>query len=119
HMAAACAEYLQADQLIYLTDVEGVLADGQVISHVHCDEIGSMVQNKTVSGGMVLKLEAAKRALEGGVRAVHIVGGTLPDSLLIAPTNPEARHSGEAPIRGTRVSRQPVSISTAKALSAA
>ncbi len=31
---------------------------------------------------MVLKLEAAKRALEGGVREVHIVGADLPDSLL-------------------------------------
>src|SRR5262249_5066441 len=73
HMAAACAEYLHADQLIYLTDVEGLLADGQVVSRVHCDAIGGLVQNKTVSGGMVLKLEAAKRALEGGVRGVHIV----------------------------------------------
>jgi len=81
HMAAACAEYLEADQLIYLTDVEGVLDGDKILCGVACEEIGNLVQKKTVSGGMVLKLEAAKRALEGGVSGVHIVGGAIPDGL--------------------------------------
>src|SRR5262249_38300089 len=68
HMAAACAEYVQADQLIYLTDVHGVLDGDKTRAGVACDEIGELVQRKIVSGGMVLKLEAAKRALEGGVK---------------------------------------------------
>src|SRR5262249_35563257 len=78
HMAAACAEYLGADQLIYLTDVAGVLQNEKVVSALAADEIESLVQNRTVSGGMILKLEASKRALEGGVKGVHIVGGTEP-----------------------------------------
>lgn len=75
HMAAACAEFVNADHLIYLTDVAGVLHGENVISAISCEEVEALVQARVVSGGMVLKLEAAKRALEGGVREVHIVGG--------------------------------------------
>jgi acetylglutamate kinase len=74
HMAAACAEFIGADHLIYLTDVAGVLHGEKVISAISCEQIQSLVHSRVVSGGMVLKLEAAKRALEGGVREVHIVG---------------------------------------------
>ena len=98
HMAAASAEYLEADQLIYLTDVEGVQEGGRTLAAVACDEIERLVQSKVVSGGMVLKLEAAKRAIEGGVRQVRIVGGTTPDALLLASHPQEA---GSVP--GTRV----------------
>ena len=108
HMAAACAEYLSADQLIYLTDVAGVLDGERVLSAVNCEEIEQLVQARVVSGGMVLKLEAAKRAIEGGVSIVHIVGGTTPNALL------EAFHSVEAAaqqpssdVPGTRVLPQP------------
>lgn len=75
HMAAAAAEFINADHLIYLTDVAGVLHGEQVISAISSEQVESLVHSRVVSGGMVLKLEAAKRALEGGVREVHIVGG--------------------------------------------
>ena len=75
HMAAASAEFIRAEQLIYLTDVAGVLDGEKVLSAISCEQIDQLVQSRVVSGGMVLKLEAAKRALEGGVRQVHIVGG--------------------------------------------
>lgn len=98
HMAAACAEFLSADQLIYLTDVAGVLDGERVLSAVSCQEIDRLVQCRVVSGGMVLKLEAAKRAIEGGVRQVRIVGGTTPEALLLAS------HAEEADsVPGTRV----------------
>jgi len=82
HMAAACAEYVRADALIYLTDVAGVLQGEELLQAVSCEEIGKLVASRVVSGGMVLKLEAAKRALEGGVGGVRIVGGTGPQALL-------------------------------------
>lgn len=84
HMAAASAEFLGADQLIYLTDVAGVLDGEKVLSVVGCEEIDRLVQRRVVCGGMVLKLEAAKRAIEGGVGRVRIVGGTTPEALLLA-----------------------------------
>jgi len=120
HMAAACAEYVQADQLIYLTDVQGVLDGETVLSGIACDEIGNLVQRKVVSGGMVLKLEAAKRALEGGVRGVHIVGGTIPDGLIAAVLAAEAKSPvAAAAIPGTRVVREPLAVGVPAALSAA
>jgi acetylglutamate kinase len=99
HMAAACAEFLNADQLIYLSDVAGVLDGEKVLSAVSCQEIDRLVQFRVVSGGMVLKLEAAKRAIEGGVRQVRIVGGTTPQALLRASHAEE--EAGSVP--GTRV----------------
>jgi acetylglutamate kinase len=114
HMAAACAEYLAADQLIYLTDVAGVLDGEKVISAIAEAEIEALVQNRTVSGGMILKLEAAKRALEGGVKGVHIVGGTEPDALLAAMRAAHSNPSYDV-IPGTRILREPHSA----ALSAA
>jgi len=119
HMAAACAEYLAADRLIYLTDVAGVLDGDKVLSAITSEEIERLVQSRVVSGGMVLKLEAAKRALEGGVREVHIVGGASSDSLLRVSQAADVRSNDPAnAIPGTRVLREPLQASQA-ALSAA
>jgi acetylglutamate kinase len=84
HMAAACAEYCRAIRLVFLTDVAGVLDGRRVLRAVSCGEIEELIRQNRVSGGMVLKLEACKRALTGGVREVRIVGGALPGSLLTA-----------------------------------
>jgi len=84
HMAAACAELIHADRLIYLTDVAGVLDGSKVLKAVSCDEIEELIRQHKVSGGMVLKLEACKRALAAGVPEVRIVGGTRPGALLSA-----------------------------------
>jgi len=119
HMAAACAEFLNADQLIYLTDVAGVLDGERVLSAVTCQEIERLVQCRVVSGGMILKLEAAKRAIEGGVHQVRIVGGASPDALLLAShATEEAALDNASFVPGTRVFREPMSAAQV-ALSAA
>jgi acetylglutamate kinase len=122
HMAAACAEFIGADQLIYLTDVAGVLDGERVLSAVSCEEIERLVQCRVVSGGMVLKLEAAKRAIEGGVREVRIVGGTGADALLLASRSTENHGQQEVTsgpgVPGTLVIREPRN-SAQTALSAA
>jgi acetylglutamate kinase len=107
HMAAACAEFIGAHHLIYLTDVAGVLHGEKVISAISCQQIETLVHARVVSGGMVLKLEAAKRALEGGVREVHIVGGdsasaVLDPQLFAEPSN----RSSFSILPGTRVLRE-------------
>ena len=114
HMAAACAEYLGADQLIYLTDVAGVLDGERVLSVVTCEDIERLVQCRVVSGGMVLKLEAAKRAIEGAVREVRIVGGPSPQALLLASHAAEtSAHDRVTSIPGTRVLRVPLAAAQA------
>ncbi len=84
HMAAACAEFVRADRLIFLTDVAGVLDGDKVLLALSCEDVEALIRQNKVSGGMVLKLEACKRALSGGVRQVRIVGGGVPDGLLRA-----------------------------------
>ena len=84
HMAAAAAEFIRADRLIFLTDVAGVLDGNKVLRALRGGEIEDMIRRNKVSGGMILKLEAAKRALSGGVAEVRIVGGTGPRALLSA-----------------------------------
>ncbi|HYL63346.1 MAG TPA: acetylglutamate kinase [Candidatus Methylomirabilis sp.] len=119
HMAAACAEFLSADRLIYLTDVAGVLDGEKVLSAVTCEEIERLIQGRIVCGGMILKLEAAKRALEGGVREVRVVGGSAPDALLLAAHFADPGSEDQASsIPGTRVLREP-SVTARAALSAA
>jgi acetylglutamate kinase len=120
HMAAACAEYLGADQLIYLTDVAGVLDGERVLSAVTTEEVEQLVRSHVVSGGMILKLEAAKRALEGGVGEVRIVGGATPDALLLAVHSFEPAPEPATLVPGTRVMREyPSTATTRVALSAA
>jgi acetylglutamate kinase len=119
HMAAACAEYLQADHLIYLTDVHGVLDGENILAAIACEEIGDLAQRKVVAGGMVLKLEAAKRAIEGGVSGVHIVGGTIPNGLLSAVSAAETKSSIPGAVPGTRILREPIAVAAPAALSAA
>jgi hypothetical protein len=63
---------------------------------------------------MVLKLEAAKRAIEGGVREVRIVGGASSEALLLASHAGVAiENDGAASIPGTRVLRESLSASRA------
>jgi acetylglutamate kinase len=108
HMAAACAEFVAADHLIYLTDVAGVLDGEKVLSAISCEQIDRLIHSRVVSGGMILKLEAAKRALESGVREVRIVGGgsaaaaLAPGRFLPAP----AKTTSTLELPGTRVFRE-------------
>jgi acetylglutamate kinase len=89
HMAAACAEFVHASRLIYLTDVAGVLDGEKVIGAVSCAEIEDLIRQNKVTGGMVLKLEACKRALSAGVQQVCIVGGMRQGGLLAAVSGEE------------------------------
>jgi len=84
HMAAACAEFVGAEHLVYLTDVPGVLDAGAVLPSLHLDDMEELIRTHRVTGGMVLKLEACRRAMEGGVAEISIVGGVAPGALLAA-----------------------------------
>jgi acetylglutamate kinase len=65
-----------------MTDVAGVLDGSKVIKAVSCSDVEDLIRQNKVSGGMVLKLEACKRALSAGVKQVRIVGGSSETGLL-------------------------------------
>lgn len=83
-VAEAVAEALNAEKLMYLTDVEGVKnADGELIYKIHLDEINEMIDNGTITGGMIPKIKSCEKAIKNGVGKVHIIDGRLLHSILL------------------------------------
>ncbi|MBQ3462931.1 MAG: acetylglutamate kinase [Clostridia bacterium] len=83
-VAAAVAAAVQAEKLILLTDVEGVKdKNGDVIFEVHEDEIQPLIDNETISGGMIPKILGCLDAIRQGVTGVHIIDGRVPHCLLL------------------------------------
>jgi acetylglutamate kinase len=81
-MAVACAAAFGARQLIFLTDVEGVLDESrQVRTVVTSSESERLIATGVATGGMQAKLTAALAALHAGVEQVRIAPGTAPDVL--------------------------------------
>jgi acetylglutamate kinase len=83
--AGAVAEALGAHKVIFLTDVEGWLADPDDhtsrISQATAAELDEKLP--TVAGGMRPKLDACRRAVRGGVASAHVIDGRRPHSLLL------------------------------------
>ena len=83
--AAAVAEALHAEQLDFISNVPGVLADDVVVPHLTPQETQALIADGTISGGMIPKVSAALNAVERGVRQARIVnligltadGGTI------------------------------------------
>lgn len=81
-MAVACAVGYHADQLVFLTDVPGVLDAKKTIRPVlTAAESEQLVADSVATGGMQAKLNAAVAALRGGVGQVRIAPGGEPDVL--------------------------------------
>jgi acetylglutamate kinase len=82
--AGAIAAALGADKLLMLTDVEGVLdPDRRLISELSAAQARALIEDGTVTDGMIPKLETCLAALGDGVRAAHILDGRLPHVLLL------------------------------------
>ena len=70
--AAAIAVAMQASELLLVSDVAGVLQDGQPIAMLAPEDAQKLIDDGTAQGGMAAKLQAAMRALDGGVERVRI-----------------------------------------------
>jgi len=83
-VASSMAVALSAKRLILLTDVDGVLSlSGELISSIDMKKIDQMIKEKTISGGMIPKIECALEALKNGVEKVHIINGSKRHALLL------------------------------------
>jgi acetylglutamate kinase len=83
--AAAIAVGLAAEKLVVLTDVEGLYADWpastEVVSQISAAELTELLPS--LSSGMVPKMEACLRAVQGGVPQAHVLDGRRPHALLL------------------------------------
>lgn len=87
HVAGELAATLKADKLIMLTDVQGIFKDyhnpDSLISTLSIEEAQLMIREGGIGGGMIPKIEACVRALEGEVAKAHIIDGRMEHSLLL------------------------------------
>ena len=82
--AGAIAAALKADRLLLLTDVAGVKdQNGAVLTELTAAKIQSLIDDGTVAGGMIPKVETALMAMKSGVRAVVILDGRAPNACLL------------------------------------
>jgi acetylglutamate kinase len=80
--AAEIAIALKAEKLIYLTDVAGVMENGELVSELSASELRAKIESGVIRGGMIAKAKSVLRAIEGGVQSVHILDGRAPHSVI-------------------------------------
>ena len=77
------AKKLSARRLIIMSDVEGVLDNNKkLISEISTDRINELIKNKTISGGMIVKIQNCLDVVRNGVKGVCIIDGRLDHSIL-------------------------------------
>lgn len=81
--AGAVAAALQAEKLVYLSDVEGIMVDEKLVHSVTEQQAEEMIGRGVISKGMIPKVRSAFDALEASVNKVHMIDGRVKHSLLL------------------------------------
>jgi len=86
-VAGAIAEAIGAEKVVYLTDVEGLLRDvddpDSLISRITAAELQRLIDDGTLTGGMIPKIAACVHAVDHGVGSAHILDGRVPHVVLL------------------------------------
>jgi len=83
-VAGKVAEELQAEKLILLTNIPGILdQQGSLLTGLTATDIDDLIADGTISGGMIPKTRCATDALAGGVNSVHIIDGRVEHAVLL------------------------------------
>ena len=84
YAASAIASAVKAEKLLLLTDVQGIKdGSGNVLSTLGKAQIDGLIADGVIGGGMLPKVQACMRAVDGGVGKTHIVDGRVAHSLLL------------------------------------
>lgn len=85
--AGAIAEALSAEKIIYLTDIAGLRRDindaASLIQRTTVNELTALIDDGTIAGGMIPKVESCMQAVRGGVKSAHILDGRIAHVLLL------------------------------------
>lgn len=83
-VAGKVAEVLEAEKLILLTDIKGILdKSGHLLTGLSIKDIDKLIANDTIKGGMIPKTRCATDALKSGVSHVHIIDGRVDNAVLL------------------------------------
>ena len=84
HVAGRIAASLKARKLILLTDTQGVVDQkGNLISSIQAKDSQKLIEDGTVTGGMIPKITCCVEALKGGVKKTHIIDGRKKHAILL------------------------------------
>ncbi|MBJ2356554.1 acetylglutamate kinase [Sphaerochaeta sp. S2] len=87
YAASAVAGSLSAQKLVFLTDVEGILKDkddpSSIIRALSTRQAEEYIQDGTINGGMIPKVQCCLDGLEKGVSSVHVLDGRVPHAILL------------------------------------
>ncbi len=81
--AGKIAEAVNAEKLILLTDIDGVIIDGKLKSSIFKRDVPSLIETEKITGGMIPKVNCCIEALMGGVRKTHIIDGRVEHAVLL------------------------------------
>ncbi len=98
--AAAIANGLGAKELVFVTDVDGIMKDNKILKSVSVKEIKSFIKDGTIYGGMIPKVNAALKSLSGSLKSVLIMNGKGTSQV-----------SGSE-LKGTKIMKVPVTSNT-------
>jgi acetylglutamate kinase len=83
-VAGKMAEVLNAEKLLLLTNTQGILdKEGTLLTGLSLAEVDELIEDGTISGGMIPKVGCATDALRGGVKSVHIIDGRVEHAVLL------------------------------------
>lgn len=87
YAAVAVAGALNAEKLVFITDVPGIMENvedlNSVISVIHVNEVKEMIETGAISGGMIPKVDCCIAGVEAGVQNVHILDGRIEHCLIL------------------------------------
>jgi len=81
--AGKIAEALNAEKLILLTDIEGVMLNGKLVSSINSDDIEGHIKSGQIKGGMIPKVNCCVEAVKNGVKKAHIIDGRVEHAVLL------------------------------------
>jgi acetylglutamate kinase len=83
-VAGRMAEVLHAEKLILLTNIQGLLdKHGALLTGLSAAQVYELIDDGTIQGGMLPKINCALEAVRGGVKAAHIIDGRMEHAVLI------------------------------------
>ena len=82
--AGTLAQVLQAEKLMLLTNIAGLLdKQGEILTGLTTEQVDALIADGTISGGMLPKIRCALAAVKSGVNTAHIIDGRVPHAVLL------------------------------------